>query len=234
MANATEWWEDFFDEAYVETWADEAAFDQTAEDVPLLIGLLDLPAGARIIDIPCGFGRFAGPLHDAGFDVTGVDLSEVQIRLAEERNPGPAYLVGDMREPPAGPFDAVLNLYSSFGYFEDPADDRACLDAWYRVLAPGGQLVIETMHRDRLAWLHGQQIEDSALERVDTDWMGGTNTSTVNVGGEQRTFTFRLYTATDYLNMLTEAGFADIEMFGGLDGSPLDPTKRLAIRARRG
>ena len=229
-----EWWEDFFDEAYVTTWAEDAAFDQTAEDAAHLVELLGLPAGATILDAPCGFGRFSGPLHAAGHDVTGLDFSEIQIRMAEERNPGPAYVVGDMREPPAGPFDAVLNLYSSFGYFEDPAADRACLTAWHDVLRPGGQLVIETMHRDRLAWFHGQEMDPgSRLERIETDWIGGTNTSTVNLDGEERSFTFRLYTATDFLHMLTDAGFTDIEMFGGLDRRPLEPSTRLTIRARR-
>lgn len=149
MANRrASWWETFFDEAYVRAWESDGAFQSTDEAVADLLGFLRLEPGAAILDIPCGFGRFAGPLHEAGHDVVGVDASPDQIRLAREHHPGPRYELGDMRDPPPGPFDAVLNLYSSFGYFDDPADDAACLRAWHQVLRPGGTLVLESMHRD--------------------------------------------------------------------------------------
>jgi SAM-dependent methyltransferase len=139
-----------------------------------------------------------------------------------------------MREPPAGPFDAVMNLYSSFGYFEDPDDDVNCLRAWYRVLRPGGTLVLESMHRDRLAWLWGRESDPGTRRETGmTDWTTGVRTSYVQVDGETRMFQVRLYTATDLVGMMTETGFASIEVYGGLDGSPLDPSTRLAIRARR-
>lgn len=160
------WWRTFFDDAYVDAWAADGAFESTDEVAAQLIDFLDLPSRARVLDIPCGFGRFSQPLHDAGYDVVGVDGSDDQIRLAQQRHPGPTYLVGDMREPPSGPFDAVLNLYSSFGYFDDPADDIRCLSAWYEVLRPGGMLVLETMHRDRLAWLWGQDHDAGTAARL--------------------------------------------------------------------
>lgn len=228
------WWRTFFDDAYVDAWAADGAFESTDEVAAQLIDFLDLPSRARVLDIPCGFGRFSQPLHDAGYDVVGVDGSDDQIRLAQQRHPGPTYLVGDMREPPSGPFDAVLNLYSSFGYFDDPADDIRCLSAWYEVLRPGGMLVLETMHRDRLAWLWGQDHDPGTRRETDTtDWTTGVRTASVQIDGQTRTFTVRLYTATDLIRMMREIRFIDIEAFGGLDSSQLDPSKRLAIRARR-
>lgn len=230
-----DWWRTFFDEAYVQAWEAEGAFEATAGDAAALVTFLGLEPGSTVLDIPCGFGRFSRPLHEAGFQVAGVDGSPDQIRLAREHNPGPAYALGDMREPPAGPFDGVVNLYSSFGYFEDPADDTACLQAWYRVLRPGGVLILETMHRDRLAWLWGQDPDPgSGRETGHTDWVSGVRTSQVEVGGETRTFRVRLYTATELVRTMTQVGFTDVEVFGGLDGSELDPSRRLAIRARRG
>lgn len=231
----TPWWQGFFDRAYVDTWEADGAFEGTEEEVDQLVTFLrSLPDGARLLDIPCGFGRFSAPLQDAGFEVTGVDLSEDQIQLARERNPGPTYEVGDMREPPPGPFDAVLNLYSSMGYFEDPADDLAALRAWHDVLAPGGLLVIETMHRDRVAWLWRQDFDPGVRKEEGwTDWATGVRTSTVEVAGEQRQFRIRLYTATDLVRMVTAAGFTEVEVFGGLEEAPLDPSRRLALRARR-
>lgn len=233
-ASERQWWQTFFDDAYVEAWAADGAFESTGEIADQLIGFIDLPAGARVLDIPCGFGRFAKPLHDAGYDVTAVDASAAQIRLARQDNPGPNYLVGDMREPPAGPFDAVLNLYSSFGYFEDPADDMRCLISWFEVLRPSGLLVVETMHRDRLAWLWGQDSDPGTRrETGTTDWTTGVRTSIVQINGETRAFRVRLYTVTDLVRMMREVGFVQVEAFGGLDASELDPSKRLAVRAFR-
>lgn len=228
------WWQTFFDRAYVEAWAADGAFEGTGEVAAQLVDFLGLPAGARVLDVPCGFGRFAGPLHDAGYEVTALDVSSQQIDLARRDNPGPDYLVGDMREPPPGPFDAVLNLYSSFGYFDDPADDAACLAAWHEVLRPGGILVLETMHRDRLAWLWGQDVDPGARgEAGTTDWTTGVRTSTVEIEGQRREFRVRLYTATDLIRMLEEAGFVRVEAFGGFDGSTLDPSRRLTVSAHR-
>lgn len=232
---STDWWETFFDDAYVEAWAADGAFESTGEAAAQLIDLLELGAGTRVLDIPCGFGRFAGPLHEAGFEVVGVDGSPDQIRLARERNPGPDYAVGDMREPPPGPFDAVLNLYTSFGYFDDPEEDVRCLRAWHDVLRPGGVLILETMHRDRLAWLWGRDHDPGARRETGvTDWVTGVRHATVEIGGETRPFRMRLYTATELVRMLTDTGFTRIEVLGGLDRAPLDPSTRLAIRAVRG
>ncbi len=74
------WWRTFFDEAYVDAWATDGAFDETDEATAQLVDFLGLPTGARVLDIPCGFGRFSRPLHDAGHDVTAVDASSDQIR----------------------------------------------------------------------------------------------------------------------------------------------------------
>lgn len=233
-AASARWWAGFFDEAYVDTWTEAGVFATTDDQVAQLRTLLDLPAGARILDVPCGFGRFAGPLHEAGYEVVGVDASPAQLALAEQRHPGPDYRLGDMRTPPDGPFDAVLNLFSSFGYFEDPADDVRCLQAWHDVLRPGGVLVIETMHRDILARLWGQEHEpDARIELGTTDWVTGRHTATVEVGGQRRVFRTRLYTATDLVRLCREVGFVEFEVFGGLDRAPFDPSTRLVVCAHR-
>lgn len=233
-SSPTQWWKTFFDERYVDAWEADGSFDHTSEDAALLMDFLGLDPGAAILDIPCGFGRFAGPLQEAGHRVVGVDASPAQIRLAHERHPGPRYVVGDMREPPSGPFDAVLNLYSSFGYFDDPNDDLACLRAWHAVLRPGGVLILETMHRDKFAWLWGQEVDPGVRrESGRTDWATGVRTACVHIDGVERTFRVRLYTATELVGMMTEAGFNDVEVYGALDGRPLDPSSRLVIRARR-
>lgn len=85
MTDNMDWWETFFDDAYVEGWVEQGAFDTTAESAGQLVRMLDLAPGAKVLDIPCGFGRFSKPLHDAGHEVIGVDAS----RLAWSFDPDP-------------------------------------------------------------------------------------------------------------------------------------------------
>lgn len=230
-----EWWEELFDQDYVDAWTDAGAFDASDEQAAGILRVAGLGRGDRVLDVPCGFGRIAGRLHAQGIDVTGIDVSPIQIRLAEERHPGPSYEVGDMRRPPRGPFDAVVNWYSSFGYFDDPDDDRAALSAWAAVLRPGGTLLLETMHRDRVANLFGSEpVETPSVREVGaTDWVTGIRTATVAFRGRERSLRIRLYTATELVSMTRAAGFSSVEVYGGVDQEPLTPSTRLLLVAKR-
>jgi SAM-dependent methyltransferase len=228
-----EWWEDFFDEDYIQAWEAAGGFSETDRLVAGVEAMLRLPDGAEILDVGCGFGRVAGPLAARGYRVTGIDFSPTQLRLAEQKNPGPRYIEADMRRPPPGPYDAVINLFSSFGYFEDPREDAAALAAWAGCLRPGGVLVMELMHRDRVAHLYGGPIEHPAgvSEEGHTDWVTGLRVSTVRYRAIAKTFQVRLYTATELVRMLHEAGFQHVEASGALDGGEVTPESRLALRA---
>ena len=175
-----------------------------------------------------------------GHDVTGLDLSADQLALAAERNPGPTYLRGDMRTPPTGPFDVVLNLFSSIGYFEDPAEDARAVRAWHDALEPDGTLLIETNHRDRIAKIYGDGEdvplgESGAVEFGTMNWETGVMHRTTRLpDGSERTFRVRVYTATELIDVVRAAGFGDVEAFGDWSGNDIGPDGRLIIRARRG
>jgi SAM-dependent methyltransferase len=228
-----EWWQDFFDEDYVRAWEAAGGFSNTealAEGVEAMLGL---PPGAEILDVACGFGRVSGALEGKGYRVTGIDFSPSQLALAERRNPGPRYLEADMRRPPPGPYDGVVNLFSSFGYFDDPREDAAALAAWADRLRPGGVLVMELMHRDRVAHLYGQPIDHpgGVTEEGHTDWVTGVRTSTLRHGAIVKTFQVRLYTVTELVRMLRVAGFETVDAYGDLEGGEVTPESRLALRA---
>lgn len=235
---AERWWETFFDEDYVAIWSAAGSFDRTADDADGIQRQLLGAPGTHVLDVACGFGRIAGQLHRRGYQVTGIDLSADQLRLAGHRNPGPTYLRRDMREPPAGPYDAVLNVYSSFGYFADHNDDIAALHAWYAVLRPGGILLMDLFHRDAVA--HAFSGDDAVIERGPTremgvtDWVTGYRTATVTDGEISKTFRVRLYTATELVGALQTAGFSTVDVYGDLHGTArLSPTTRMVIRATR-
>jgi SAM-dependent methyltransferase len=133
---------------YAESIDDRHSDDDAAE----ILGLLQLAPGARVLDAPCGHGRLSRRLAAAGMEVTGVDISEqfIAAARAEPVGPGvpPDYHRGDLRRlPVAGPFDAVICWFTSFGYYDDE-ECRATLAEFHRVLRPGGTVLIETMHHD--------------------------------------------------------------------------------------
>lgn len=233
------WYRSFFDATYTELWDAAGAFAGTGEEMAALRSVLPADTGLRILDVPCGFGRHAGPLHHDGHLVTGVDISADQLALAEERNPGPAYQQGDMRTPPPGPYDVVLNLYSAFGYFDDDAEDQRAMHAWHQVLVPGGLLVMSGNHRDRVARMHqpGQRFpmgDTGASEEPSIDWVAGVNHSTLHLpDGSTRRFDVRLYTPTELVAMARTAGFAEVEVYGDWDRRPITPETRMVLMARR-
>ena len=105
---------------YDESIDDEHSDSDTAE----ILALLALPAGARILDAPCGHGRIARRLAAAGMEVTGVDITPAyleQARADPQLPPGAVtYVEGDVRRLPVdGPFDAVVCWLNSFGYYDD-------------------------------------------------------------------------------------------------------------------
>jgi SAM-dependent methyltransferase len=122
-----------------------------AELLPLL-RRLRVRRRARVIDVPCGFGRHSILLARRGYRVTGVDFGPELLAQArnEARRKGVTvdFRRGDMRRLRfRAQFDLLLNLFTSFGYFGDAGDQRV-LELFHRVLKPGGWLVLHTINRD--------------------------------------------------------------------------------------
>jgi SAM-dependent methyltransferase len=198
--------------------------------------LLALPTGARILDVPCGQGRHAHLLAEAGFRVDGLDYSEHLIARAKERGTSPSlrYTRGDMRRLPArwtGRFDAVANLFTSFGFFTSPADDALVMSEFARVLAPGGTLVWHGGSRDGVMasflsrdwWKsddgtmigHERSFDPlSGVLTIRTAWEGPS-------GRGDREHRIRLYTATRLAELCLDAGLIVEGAYDGWRDRPL-------------
>jgi SAM-dependent methyltransferase len=110
---------------------------------------LNLPEEARILDLACGKGRHSIYLNQLGYDVTGADLSENSIKAASQfANDKLHFKVHDMRLSFEDKFDAIFNLFTSFGYFENEADNMTTLKAIRDSLSEYGFAVIDFMNVD--------------------------------------------------------------------------------------
>lgn len=144
----SEWYEKSFGEDYLIVYR-HRDFCGARHEVEKMIGWLDLPEASKVLDLCCGMGRHSLALAEAGFAVTGVDLSEVLLREARAQDGAEAvtWLRSDMRELPLdGGFDAVVNLFTSFGYFEDDEEQVKVLREVYRMLKPGGKFIIDFLN----------------------------------------------------------------------------------------
>lgn len=230
------WWQDYFDAQYLVEYEPLFALERDRREVARLIDILGLPTGARILDVPCGQGRHAHLLAEAGFDVLGVDYSADLLAAAKKRGTGPRlrYLRADMRRLPArfsGKFDAVVNLFTSFGFFADPRDDARTVAEFARVLKPGGTLIWHGGNRDGVMahflerdWWQTSNGTLVAQERsfdplsgmlsVNTVWRGPRNRG-------ERDHRIRLYTPTRLAELCGQAGLFVEEAFDAWRDRPL-------------
>lgn len=222
--------------------------EEAAEQVDRLLGLLDLEPGAAVLDVPCGVGRHAVEFADRGFQVTAVDATATYLETARERardaDVEVEFVHGDMREfRRVESFDAVVNLYTSFGYFEDRADDERVARNVYESLTPGGTLVVSLTSKEVLAGTFRERTWDErdgayVLQEhaVEDDWSWMENRWIVVADGEVREFTVshRLYSAFELSELLERVGFGDVTAYGDLEGSDYDEdAERLVVVARK-
>jgi SAM-dependent methyltransferase len=241
-------WDAFFSDFYLRAYAEDERSEEAAEQALAAARLSGCPEGGALLDVPCGFGRHSIPLARAGYRVTGVDRSEALLAEARRRAGGdaPKLVRADYRELPFGDgsFDAAINLFTSLGYLGDDEDTRALAEIG-RVLAPGARLVLELMHRDRLVADFREQDWRAMgegrllLEQRTFDAAAGvaqvTQTLIDGAGGrDSRSYSIRVYTATELLAMLEAAGFASARCHGDLDGGEFAGAgTRLVVAATR-
>ncbi|MHB2026753.1 MAG: SAM-dependent methyltransferase [Elusimicrobiota bacterium] len=210
---------------------------------------LNLKTGSRLLDICCGAGRHSLALARRGILVTGVDATPSYLRQARRlaENPdNPAFAQCDMRRLPyRGRFDAAINLWTSFGYFENPGDDLLALRRAARALKPGGLFLIDVVNGAWIArrglsknWFHrsdGSVVLEETILRQGRD-PAHINEWTVLRPGKKparASFFVRLYDAARLGALLRRAGMTPLRRWGDFSGRPYSRAcARLIILAR--
>lgn len=140
-----EWFKNWFNTHYYHILYNHRDYKEAEHFIDNLLNKIHLSAKSKILDAPCGKGRHAIYLNKLGYDVTGLDISESSIEHAVQfENNLLSFFVHDIREPfRINYFDAVFNLFTSFGYFEIEESNKKCLKNYYHSLKPGGYFVID-------------------------------------------------------------------------------------------
>ncbi len=250
--DGTTWYEEFYGQDYLDIYDTHFGAEQSAHEARFVAEAVGLKAGDRVLDLCCGRGRHAVVLAGMSFEVTGLDLSAEYLTLARQAANAAGVdvelLQADMRDIPAvRPFDAIVNLFSSFGYLESEAEDARVLRAAYAGLRPGGRLLLDLLNREWVLLNYVQDEEQRAadgtvfLEHRDFDLRTGRNHVTftaVAPDGTRRALRghhIRLYTLTELIAMLDNAGLEFETAYGGFDGEPYAMnTRRMIVVARRG
>jgi SAM-dependent methyltransferase len=221
----------------------------TRDEVDSLVALLELERGAKILDLCCGIGRHSIELARRGFRVTAVDRTrqflEIARSSAEEANVEIEFVESDMRSfrrPDA--FDGAINLFSSFGYFEDETDDERVARNLAVSLKPRGVLVLETMCKEVIArdfeersWLEEEGtflLQERAIaeefSRIVNRWIVVPREG----GPIELDFSHRIYSAVELGSLFRGCGFSTTRAMGSLDGSAFDQrAERLVLIAER-
>jgi len=216
---------DFDHPAYFDIYADKAA--EADREGPALATLLDLPAGSRVLDLPCGWGRLHPHLASRGLQTIGGDLSPLNLRRHALEHPSPLVRL-DLR---ALPFrnacaDGVFCAFTSWGYFATDAENLRQVEEFARVLRPGGVLLLDLAGRtflERTSARAGSRWRDYPDQgyRERVRWSPDRRRIWTERRCQDETFRHDIWIPTDgeVRAFLADAGFGDLTAFGGLDGS---------------
>ncbi len=260
------WYQEFFDEDYMRfhLQGGEWVEARTAGQCDFLVEALELPPGARVLDLCCGQGRVSVELARRGFAVTGLDLSEYLLGLAKGRaeqvplgmplaserdargtGVGVEWAHRDMRDLPwEGEFDAVVSVFTSFGYLETDEEDEKVLGAVQRALKPGGRLLLDVHNREWTAirfqprdWCEyeGHLVLDEETWDERKGRITMTRTIIAPDGSRRETgFTLRIYAPSEMNRMLERAGLEWERTYGGWDASQYTALSRgMMVVARK-
>lgn len=229
-----EWFKTWFNSPYYHILYKNRDYKEAEAFLTLLLEELQLPSEAHIIDLACGKGRHSVFLSRLGFKVLGLDLSKESI-LADKayEHQDLHFKVHDMRDPiESEPVDAVFNLFTSFGYFSDPQDDKKVFESVSKVLKPGGYFVLDFLNKEQVIHSLTSQSEekrDDLVFQIEKRIEEGAVVKEIRFEDKGKPYFFfekvKLH-SLDYIESLAnEYGLVREKIYGDYNLNPYDEMK---------
>ncbi|CAD0009459.1 MULTISPECIES: class I SAM-dependent methyltransferase [Flavobacterium] len=220
--NTENWFTSWFDTPYYHILYKDRNYREAQIFMDNLTHYLNLPEKAKVLDLACGKGRHSIYLNQLGYTVLGADLSENSIAEASKNsNETLHFKVHDMREPFEDKFDAIFNLFTSFGYFESDDDNLTTLKAIKESLSEYGFAVIDFMNVNQvIETLVPEEVKtvdgiDFNIKRYVED---GHIFKEIDFEDQGRKFHFtekvKALTLKDFQDLMDEAGIYLLDIFG--------------------
>lgn len=221
------WFETWFDTPYYHILYKDRDFAEAENFITLLINYLNIQKDSKIIDLACGKGRHSVFLNKLGYKVLGLDLSQQSIEHNKQfENSDLKFEVHDMRdeiypELLTEKADAVVNLFTSFGYFEDENDDRKVFHSISNTLKDDGYFVLDFLNAK---WVENTLIKEETITKEEIDFFIKKKIENQNIikdiyfnddGKEHHFFEkVKLHTLEEINDYAVEFGFERVQIFG--------------------
>src|SRR3989344_4483461 len=248
----SEWWESnggFFGEKYIEgddsiegfiPNQKESLFKRTKREVEGIINLTKIKKEDNILDIPCGYGRYAIALAKKGFQVTGIDINEAHLKKAKEDSQKQKinFLKEDMiniGNENYNKFDFGINMFYSFGFFKKEEDNQKSMQEFYNALKNGGKLLLHTdvspemfeggnyRFKEERTLTNGKRLIIDEKYNSKNRRMAGSWTIVSKSGKESLPpYSVRIYTKEEFEIMARKGGFKKGKFYGSFEGDNFD------------
>lgn len=221
-------------EGYLQS-SPQTLLQRTTAEVGGVITILGLKGGERILDIPCGYGRHSVGLAERGLSVVGSDLNAAFLDVAETRARRAGVHVPFVKENMLEihydcEYDAVINMFYSFGFFESDSHNLAVLERFYRALKPGGAFLMhtdvnmprvldgtyvndETRHLSSGRRLRIIDTYDPHTKRMDGAWI------LIDANETIKRYSVRVYSREEFVGMCQVVGFRSVTSYGNWEGA---------------
>ncbi|PLW80223.1 hypothetical protein C0585_03665 [Candidatus Woesearchaeota archaeon] len=234
----------------------ETLEEKTKRESEGIIKLLDLEKGSKILDAPCGYGRHTIMLESLGYDLTGIDIDKEHLLKAQndsiEKKVIPTLLKRDLRNIETdlyGQFDATINMFYSFGFFQNEKENVQVMKEFYNSLKPDGKLLLHTdvspeMIKNNTTIKQSiRELENNhrliiledynpTTKRMEGSWE--TTDAIGNVIFPRAFYSMRIYSANEFEEMAESVGFKDIEFYGSFNGEHFNnKSKEMIMVARK-
>ena len=242
------WWQDFFRGVSLDFWSAVISDSQTGNEAGFIHRQLQLPVGARVLDVPCGNGRLSLALAKHGFQMTAVDLAQEYIEAARAKSAAAERDIDwhqrEMRDLPwESEFDGAFCFGNSFGYLDDEGNAQF-LTALWQTLKGGARLVLDVpalaecllpnLRPHRAMEIAGINVEIETHYDAEQRRMFNDFTFTRNGQTEKRPSSQRIYSYQELISLLVDSGFEVSATFSSTDDAPFEAdSQRLLLVATK-